>query len=252
MQLRDLLNTASQSRSEASLGASIEDGPETASVPPCECSREPVRGAFSSVTFGVFVRPGKSTIDRDGTMQPGLTPGLTQGVPGAPDGEHETAFSTVDKLASSPVDEPCSTSARQTDALSAVINVSGPRLDITGPGRGTAGQPTEEPSGAAPFTGSIVPTMNPTTPAKLSVVEPAKGARSADSVVNPAAGPGLASSSPASNFAENDPLTKPIKGPAVLGGPLTQNAQNPADLADMRAEGFSSAILPATGPGLTR
>ena len=68
-------------------------------------------------------------------MQPGLTPGLTQGVPGAPDGEHETAFSTVDKLASSPVDEPCSTSARQADAPSAVIKVSSPGLDITGPAR---------------------------------------------------------------------------------------------------------------------
>ena len=43
----------SQSRSKASLGASIEDGPETVSVPPCECSREPARGAFLSVTFGV-------------------------------------------------------------------------------------------------------------------------------------------------------------------------------------------------------
>ena len=58
------------------------------------------------------------------------------------------------------------------------------------------------------------------------------------SAILPAAGPGLASSSPASNFAENDPLTKPIKGPAVLGGPLTQNAQNPADSAEMGVEGL--------------
>ena len=101
-------------------------------VPSGPASGAPLRGASPQPP-----RRARRALRRRGPRS-GLTPGLTQGVPGAPDGEHETAFSTVDKLASSPVDEPCSTSARQTDALSAVINVSGPRLDITGPGRGTA------------------------------------------------------------------------------------------------------------------
>ena len=56
-----------------------------------------------------LVRPGKSTIDHSGPMQSDTTPGLTQGVPGAPDVGHETAFSLVEKHRSSLGDEPCST-----------------------------------------------------------------------------------------------------------------------------------------------
>ena len=64
---------------------------------------------FLSVTSGVLVRPGKSTIDHSGTMQSDTTPGLTQGVPGAPDVGHETAFFLIEKHDSSLGDEPAST-----------------------------------------------------------------------------------------------------------------------------------------------
>ena len=103
-QLLEVLNTASQSgqsRSKASLGARIEGGPETESVPPCKCSHESARGAFFFVTFGVCARSGKSTIDHSGTMQPDTTPGPTQEALGAPDDGHETAFFNVEKHGSS-------------------------------------------------------------------------------------------------------------------------------------------------------
>ena len=100
-----------QAQSGASLGVCIEDGPETVSVPPCECSREPARVLFVSVTFGVRVRPGKSTIGHGGTMQPDTATRLTQGVPGAPGVGHATAFFLVEEHDSSLGDERASTAS---------------------------------------------------------------------------------------------------------------------------------------------
>ena len=59
-------------------------------------------------------------------MQSDTATRLTQGVPGAPDVGHATAFFLVEKHDSSLGDEPASTSADQFDAQNAVINVFWP------------------------------------------------------------------------------------------------------------------------------
>ena len=76
---------------------------------PVSASREPVCGAIGSVTSGVRVSAGESTIDHGETMQSQLSPLLTPGAPGPDTDGHVTAFFDVERLPSSPVDEKSST-----------------------------------------------------------------------------------------------------------------------------------------------
>ena len=197
------------------------------SVPPCECSREPARVLFLSVTFGVRVRPGKSTIGHGGTMQPDTATRLTQGVPGAPGVGHATAFFLVEEHDSSLGDERASTSADQTDAQNAVIQASVPGMDNTGPSPGAADQSIEGSSGAAPFTGSVVPTENPTTLVKMSVSELAGDDE--DRRLVDQAQSGVSSWQPPVTHGAMDTLSLsvPFKGGVALDHPSTQGTKKP-------------------------
>ena len=183
------------------------------------------------------------------TKQSQQSPLLTPGAPGANTDGYVTAFFNIDRLPSSPGDEKSSTSAEQCRRAERRHQCLELRLDITGPGRGTADQLIEGPSGAEPFTGTFVPIMNSTNPSESSVAEPAKDVRSDDSVVSPGAGLSLSASVPTSGIAGIGPLTKPLQGPAVLGGPWTRDTKIPSKPVGSDAGDIASAVSAATGPG---
>ena len=159
------------------------------------------------------------------TKQSQQSPLLTPGAPGANTDGQVTAFFNIDRLPSSPGDEKSSTSAEQCRRAERRHQCLELRLDNNGPGRGTEDQSIKGSSDAAPFSGTFVPIMNPTNPSESSVAEPAKDVRSADSVVNLATGPGPASLTPTSRFADSHSLAVPFGGEAYQDGTSTRDTK---------------------------
>ena len=86
---------------------------------------------------------------------------------------------------------------------------------------------------AVPFGGEAYQDGTSTRDTKIPSKPVGSDAGDIASAVSAATGPRPASLMPTSRCAENDSLAKPIEGPAVLSGPLMQNAPNPTDSAEM-------------------
>ena len=67
-------------------------------------------------------------------------------------------------------------------------------------------------------------------------------------MVSPGAGLSLSASVPTSGIAGIGPLTKPLQGPAVLGGPWTRDTKIPSKPVGSDAGDIASAVSAATGP----
>ena len=122
------------------------------------------------------------------------------------------------------------------------------RLDNNGPGRGTADQSIQKSSEATPASGTFVPGMIPTTPAKLSVSALAENAEGIVPVVTAATGPGPTSLTPTSRFADSHSLAVPFGGEAYQDGTSTRDTKIPSKPVGSDAGDIASAVSAATGP----